>query len=263
MLSKMEEEFDHVAQSYDVSFTDTVVGKAQRGTVYRLLEDSIENWEDLNVLELNCGTGEDAIYIAEKGAKILATDISSEMVSVTESKTSYLPKVKSQKLDINKVAEIEDSFDLIFSNFGGLNCLSPKEFDLFIANSHSLLNKGGKLIMVIMPSFCLWETVYFSSKFKFSQAFRRRKVEGVMAEVEGKHVKTYYYSPKFIRKKNKNYIITKIAPVGFLVPPSYLNNWFRNKPNTIQKLINFDKKLINFNTLSSLSDHYFISLEKI
>lgn len=76
--------------------------------------------------------------------------------------------------------------------------------------------------MVIMPSFCLWETVYFSSKFKFSQAFRRKKVEGVMAEVEGKQVKTYYYSPKFIRKKNKNYIITKIAPVGFLVPGSFV-----------------------------------------
>ncbi len=38
----------------------------------------------LDILELNCGTGEDAVLFSEKGFNIVATDVSEEMLKVTQ-----------------------------------------------------------------------------------------------------------------------------------------------------------------------------------
>lgn len=258
----MEAEFDHIAKEYDATFTDTAVGKAQRNVVHSLLEEFTYG-KDLYILELNCGTGEDALHLAQKGTSVLATDISPEMVSEAQQKTASFPNVQTKVLDILEVNELGQSFDIIFSNFGGLNCLNAEQIKKFLSNVNDSLKVGGKLILVIMPTFCLWETFYFSAKLKFGSAFRRRKKNGVLAQVEDKLIRTYYFSPRFIRRNATNFKTTKVAPVGFFIPPSYLDNWFRNKPKTIQKLIRWDKRVLKFNKLASLSDHYFICLEKV
>lgn len=259
----MEAEFDHIAKEYDATFTETTVGRAQRAVVYNLLNECVGDWGVQSILELNCGTGEDAVYMAKKGARVLATDISTQMVQVTKNKTQEFPNVESKVLDINLLEKLGQKFDVIFSNFGGLNCLKEEEIKQLIINAHNSLNEGGKLIMVIMPSLCLWESFYFSSKLKFGEAFRRRKKGGALAQVEDKLIRTYYYSPQFIKQNSKGFHFVKLAPVGFCVPPSYLDNWFKNKPKSIQKLIKWDKSLLKFNKLATLSDHFFICLEKV
>ncbi|MCT4580631.1 MAG: methyltransferase domain-containing protein [Flavobacteriales bacterium] len=259
----MEAEFDHIAKEYDATFTNTTVGRAQRTVVYQLLNECISDWNNLSILELNCGTGEDAVYLAQKGAKVLATDISPQMVQVTQKKTQGFLNIESTVLAINLLEKLGQKFDVIFSNFGGLNCLGEEEVKQFIINAHNSLNEGGKLILVIMPSVCLWESFYFSSKLKFGEAFRRRKKEGALAQVEDKQIRTYYYSPQFIQRNSEGFRLVKLAPVGFCVPPSYLDNWFKNKPKSIQKLIKLDKSLLKFNKLAALSDHFFICLEKL
>ena len=58
--------FDREAASYDVDFTYTAVGKLQRKRVYHFLAKSLSE-KPLQVLEINCGTGEDATWLASRG----------------------------------------------------------------------------------------------------------------------------------------------------------------------------------------------------
>ena len=60
------------------------------------------------------------------------------------------PKVDFQVLDINVIHELSDQYDLIFSNFGGLNYLSPKELQAFFEKAKTRLTSNGKLMLVIM-----------------------------------------------------------------------------------------------------------------
>jgi hypothetical protein len=74
-------------------------------------------------------------------------------------------------------------YDLIFSNFAGLNCTG--ELDKVLHSFSRLLKPNGLVTLVILPKFCLWESLLFF-KGKFKTAFRRffsRK--GVKAHMKG------------------------------------------------------------------------------
>ena len=79
--------FDTYAQSYDDHFTNSLIGKAQRFQVYQKLLNQVSFlWK--SVLEINCGTGEDALWLAKHATTVLATDISQGMIDVAKNKSS-------------------------------------------------------------------------------------------------------------------------------------------------------------------------------
>ncbi len=260
----MATSFDHIAREYDDDFTSSPIGMAQRELVFNGISECISDFKNLSILEINCGTGQDALNLAEMGATVLATDISPEMVKIATQKTAHLPNVSCTVLDITQLDahQVEKKYDLIFSNFGGLNCLDTNELLAFFANAKNKLTPNGKLILVMMPSFCVWETLYFSAKFQFSKAFRRGSKSGVLANVDGRDVKTFYYSPTHIIKMASGFNTNRVQPVGFFVPPSYLNPFFQKRPKTLLKLQNMDKKREKSQNLASVSDHFLICLQK-
>ncbi len=257
-------DFDHIASTYDNSFTNTLVGKAQRKLVYTSLANAFPNFNEKEILEINCGTGEDALYFSKLGAQVIATDISPTMIKSARAKAPPQTTISFEVLDINDLDSFkkEQSFDLIFSNFGGLNCLTELEIKSFLKVASRKLKPNGKICLVIMPEKCAWETIYFLAKFKFKTAFRRGIKSGVSANVEGKGVTTYYYAPKRIQSFTKEFETKQLNPIGLFVPPSYLDPFFQKRPEKLEKLVQKDLKRINNPKFSSISDHYFICLEK-
>lgn len=263
----MQQAFDTIADSYDTAFTYCVIGTAQRNIVWNYLEKSLPRNKLLNVLELNCGTGEDALWFSKKGHSVLATDISEKMLEITEKKArdnQVSEKIKTKRLDLSKVDELNTNeyFDLIFSNFGGINCLTFKDFFKLPFFLTKLLKPNGRLIMVIMPEYCLWEMFYFTLKLNLKKAFRRSTTKGVKVKLIDREIITYYYSPNIVRKIfHKEFEQVGLKPVGFFIPPSYLENFFRSK----NKIFNFIKRLeshiSNWSLLSSYSDHFLIDLK--
>ncbi len=259
--------FDHIANKYDDSFTNSIVGKAQRNLVWNYLQQSFNHLYDLNVLELNCGTGEDAKWMAKKGAKIIATDVSIEMLNIGKTKAIQgNNKIEFLQLDMLELTEQikNKQFNLIFSNFGGLNCISKIQLQTLLHQLQSMLTKNGKIILVIMPSFCLWETIFFLFKLQLMNAFRRLNKNSVIATLNTKTtVNTWYYSSLTIKKILPQHLkVSSIKPVGFFIPPSYLNNFFTKRPNLFAWLIKLENKVSGLSFLSNLADHYYIEIEK-
>ena len=257
----MSSDFDIHAQNYDAIFTHSVIGKAQRDRVYDYLKKTIDNTNSLQVLELNCGTGEDAHHFSKQGHQVIATDISEEMIRVANEK---YPHITFQTLDITQLHThtFDHKFDVIFSNFGGLNCLSGEQLETFLHSSETLLNKHGKLIMVIMPKHTLWERFYFLAKFQLKNAFRRNTKKAIHANVEGIQVPTWYYNPKDVSAFAKAY--TKpiaVKPIGIAIPPSYLESYFKNKPRFMKLLITLESWL-QHPLWAKYADHFLISFEK-
>lgn len=263
----MKAAFDYIAPHYDQNFTHTLVGTLQREKVWNYLNDILPQ-HPISILELNCGTGEDAIYLAEKGHQVTATDISSKMISVAASKASEIKlhdKITFRQCDLNKLEEAQfsnNSFDLIFSNFGGLNCLDTIALKRLSNTAAKLLKPNGRLIGVIMPVFCLWETCYFLIKLEGKKAFRRTTPEPLQVDIEGQTVETWYYSPKKIKNIFADNFVTKgLKPVGFFLPPSYMQHFFRNKERLLRKLDSFEERFNVLKTLSGCADHFLIDLE--
>src|ERR1051326_4126875 len=78
--------FDAVAESYDDTFTKSKIGRAQRSAVWRELEKIFFHGD--RVLEIGCGTGIDACFLANRGVSVLACDSSPRMVQTAEHRRS-------------------------------------------------------------------------------------------------------------------------------------------------------------------------------
>ena len=218
------------------------------------------------ILELNSGTGEDAIWLAKQNCKVHATDISMGMVEITQQ------KVKNGGLENLVTYEIcsftapenlqqKGPFDLIFSNFAGLNCTG--DLDKVLASFSTLLKPKGIVTLVILPQFCLWEFLLIF-KGRFKTAMRRFfSKNGRSARVEGHHFKCWYYNPSYvINHLKKGFNVLSIEGLCTLVPPSYIENFAENHSRAYQFLKQKENKWKEKWPWKYVGDYYIISLQK-
>ncbi|MDO6596406.1 class I SAM-dependent methyltransferase [Oceanihabitans sp. 2_MG-2023] len=257
----MKADFDIAANKYDDIFTFSNIGKAQRNLVFKNVDPYLHSEKNLSILEINCGTGEDAIQFAKLDHEVHATDISEGMINVAKAKTK-LKNITFTVQDINTITEqtFTKKFDIIFSNFGGLNCLSKIQLEDFFNTANTLLNPNGKLILVLMPKQCIWEQIYFSLKGDFKKAKRRNTDKSVDANVDGIFVKTWYYNPKDILSLTSTlFKKEKIKPIGITIPPSYLENSILAK-NPLLSIFKSIDSVITGEFWAKYADHFYIEL---
>jgi ubiquinone/menaquinone biosynthesis C-methylase UbiE len=216
------------------------------------------------LLELNCGTGEDALYFAGKGFSIHATDISQGMLDKLEEKKHALSQdITTQICSFNHLEQLHDKgpFDHIFSNFGGLNC--TPDLDKVLASLDPLLKPGGAVTLVIISKFCLWETLLLF-KGKFATAFRRFfSASGRKAVIEGSSFRCWYYSPAYVRKHiSKKYIQVGLEGLCTIVPPSYMEGFAAKHPKLYSRLCKLENRYKDRWPWRVMGDYFIISLKK-
>ncbi len=217
------------------------------------------------ILEINCGSGIDAVYLAKKEHQIYATDIAQGMIKYVND------KIKSNNLQNNLTCEQLSFTDLhklkplkfnhIFSNFGGLNCSSEKELTEVFKSFNELLLPNGKITLVIMPKICIWE---FLKIFKLNKtAFRRLRKNGVLANIEGQKVKTFYHSAKQIKNLLlENFTDFKIENICFVAPTGNRVNFPEKHPKLFNFLSSFDTISGKIPFLRGFGDYYIITTTK-
>ncbi|MBI3520055.1 MAG: methyltransferase domain-containing protein [Bacteroidetes bacterium] len=257
-----QQAFDTYAPAYDEHFTDSLIGRAQRSQVYHHLSKQLQ-LNNKSLLEVNCGTGEDALWLFEQGANVMATDISTEMLNVAKTKSGN-SSVKFKQLDAQNIGTlIPDTYDIIFSNFGGLNCLNNKELENFKKGCSLLQPTHSYLVFVIMGTQCWWERLYFKWKREAKTSIRRLNKAGIETSINGYSFKTYYYHPNDFKELFKDHYICKLVrPIGLCVPPSYLEPYFKNRRRALSILKFLDSLFGRFSFLSNYADHYIIVFEK-
>lgn len=218
------------------------------------------------ILELNSGTGEDAIWLAQQNCKVHATDISSGMQKKLQQKVlanNFGHLISSELCSFTELNNLkkEGPFDMIFSNFAGLNCTN--ELDKVLASFSSLLKPGGIVTLVIMPKFCLWEFSLIA-KGKFKTATRRFFTgKGRKAKVEGHYFKCWYYNPRFVKKHLKNeFDVLSLEGLCCIVPPSYLENFAEKYPRLFLFLQSVEIKWKSLWPWKFIGDYYIISMKK-
>lgn len=218
------------------------------------------------ILELNSGTGEDAVYFAQQGHHIHATDIAEGMQQKLNEKVKWNNlehKVTTELCSFTQLNSIKNKgpYDLIFSNFAGLNC-TDKLNDVLLS-FRPLLTEHGLVTLVLLPPFCLWELMMlFRGKFK--TAFRRlNSKHGVNAHVEGVHFKCWYYRPSYIINTLKNdFELVDMEGLCTIVPPSYIEGFAEKHPRLYANLKKLEGKYKRTWPWKYTGDYYIITLRK-
>ncbi len=218
------------------------------------------------ILELNSGTGEDAIWLAQQGHHVHATDISAGMQQQLIQKVKALKlqdQITHEQISFTQLQNLQQQkrYDHIFSNFAGLNCTG--ELDKVLHAFSKVLKPGGKITLVILPKFCLWEfLLLFKGKFKtaFRRVFSRN---GVTANVEGEIFTCWYYDPSFVIKQLKNeFTVLTVEGLCTLVPPSYMEGFAEKHPGLYRFLKAKENKWKTKWPWRLIGDYYIISFKK-
>lgn len=97
-----------------------------------------------SVLEIGCGTGTNAIWLAQKGAAVVATDISPTAIDAAKKKCAAAGvKVDLKVSDIVEAAPVPPgSVDFVFDR-GVFHVMEPQNREVFIDRVAASLTEGG------------------------------------------------------------------------------------------------------------------------
>lgn len=268
MINTTEQQFDLINQAftkqseiYDEYESSNKILHWMRQQVYEVALKYLKTGD--RILELNSGTGTDAVFFAKKGFEVVATDLSDGMIEKIQIKV--ISENLSDKISVRQCSftELEklypQKFDFIFSNFGGLNCVD----DLGKVTKHfpNLLNNGGRIMFVIMPPFCPWEIVQIlRGKIKF--ALRRFNKSGAKSNVEGIQFRTFYFSADHFRKSlGSGFRIIHKQGLAVFTPIPQMENFQMRFPGVLKLLNRIDEKLSQYFPFNLIGDHLILVAE--
>jgi len=218
--------FDRLAPTYDTDFTGTRLGRELRRRVWERLARLFP--PGAKVLELACGTGEDARFLAARGVHVVATDQSEPMLTLARRKTEGLP-VTVAPFDLAGPPPPDvlayAPYAGLFSNFGGLNTLSPAALAGLAARLAPLLAPGAPVLLVIMGRWCAWEIAWGLARLQPRRAFRRLSPSGVPASSneQPSPLRIHYPSTAALRRAfSPAFRLTRASPLGLFLPPTAL-----------------------------------------
>jgi len=253
--------FDRMAWTYDQVFTESVVGRAQRGIVRRELGRSFRSVR--RVLELNCGTGEDALYLSSRGVEVLACDASREMIAVARRKAALAGgEAVFLVLATESIRELAGKapFDGVFSNFSGLNCVP--DMSGLAEDLSRLVAPRARLLLCVSGRCCLWELAWYLGKGLPAKAFRRLR-GAVTARIEGREFPVLYPTIRQWRSRFRPFFaLRRVRAVGLFVPPTYVEGWARRRPRTVAALARLDRRFGAWPLLRGLGDHLLLEFER-
>jgi SAM-dependent methyltransferase len=184
--------FNELAETYDRGFTCLPVNMGLRKSIWQSITARVP--PGTRVLELGCGTGEDALFLARQGIRVLATDISEGMIDQARRKLAGLESIAECAVcDISRLSDYlgsgRERFDAILANFGVLNCIPSLGPVRDLAQKH--LAEDGYLFLCLINRFCLRELL--------RARFRRLRRSGGLTKCGARRIAIYYYAPRRLR----------------------------------------------------------------
>lgn len=262
-LIHTKDSFNKIADTFDEDDSANEILQWMRNSVYEIYFSYFKKGDRL--LELNAGTGIDAVYLASNGIKMIATDISNEMIEKIKLKIrekNLQEMIRAENISFDELNIIEENnFDGTVSNFGGLNCIN--NFDILSKSLSDKIKPGGRFIAAVMNSFCPWEIFYYLVKFDSGNAFRRFHKEGIEAGLSEFKIKTFYFSPQeFALRFKKHFETEKIYSLGLFTPSPYLYGIYNKVKPLVKLLMKLDNLSKGYFPFNRYGDHFVIVLKR-
>jgi ubiquinone/menaquinone biosynthesis C-methylase UbiE len=262
-FAAVDRAFSKQSHHYDEDDRANPILKDMREQVYSHVNRYLK--PGCSILELNAGTGIDAIHFASLGHRVHATDLSSGMIKQIRDKMQYsipIGRLTCQQLSYDQLQEVSgEKFDYVFSNFGGLNCI--QDLSTVTRNLTKLLHPGAFVTFVIMPPISLWELAWIL-KGNPGQAFRRLHRNGVKAHLEGEFFETYYHSVRKIKSAfGPHFRLVRSEGLCSLSPPPSPKEFALRNPRLYKMLRRMDSLVRSVPPFNRWADHIIVTFNLV
>jgi ubiquinone/menaquinone biosynthesis C-methylase UbiE len=224
----VESAYDAIAPEYDRQLE----GDAwMRGILWKYYREAFRPGH--HVLDVGCGTGTDALFLARHGIRVTGIDISPGMVAQAQSKLSRHGLSHRVRLLVLDIADLQrlpaNHFDGIIATFASLNTSS--ELTTFAAEAARLLQPSGRMILHLLNRSSLWEWAGLIKHGRWAEArqLKRRRERTFLVGSTPVH----HYLPRayeaYARDFSPYFRLCRTAGLGIVRPPCPV----RGMPGTV------------------------------
>jgi SAM-dependent methyltransferase len=248
------------AETYDQMFPETLVGQTQRHAVWRQLARVF--YRGQRVLEMNCGTGIDAVHLAEKGIRVLACDLSPRMIEFATRRSAAANTANLTEFRVLPTEQIEclteqAPFDGALSNFAGLNCV--EDLSAVAQSLGKLLRPEASLLVCMAGRIVPWEMAWYLGHGDMKAAMRRLR-----STSEDPRVKVFFPTVHAIQRAfAPGFRLLSWRGIGIAVPPSCMDSVVRRFPALLKLLASTDSCLGPCPVVRGLADCVLLHFERV
>lgn len=251
--------FDAAAAAFDRRFGAWASVAAQRAAVRAALLAAFPAGSRL--LEVGGGTGEDALWLARRGRRVLLTDASPAMVGIARRKLAGEEGSGARQAAAEDLASLagEGPFDGAFSNFAALNCVP--DLRPFARGLAGLLRPGARALLVLFGPLPPGEVLVQLLRGEPRAALRRLSRGEVPARLGGREFTVRYHRPGEVARAMAPWFRPVARRgIGVFVPPSAAEPWISGRPRLLRGLEGLDR--LAARPLALLGDHLLYDFER-
>ena len=241
--------FDAEARVYDEGFGRNPVGLVFRHVFQERLRALFP--QHARVVDLGCGTGEDAVFLAARGVRIHALDVAPGMVEST--RTKALERGLPTHALLAEVGAAEDvgrlggPFDGAYSDFGALNCADLRRVGEGLA---AVLRPGAPVLMSLMGPRPLPHAL---KRLLTGRGERRGSAD---PRVSGTAVEARYPDVGEVQDlMGRAFVWRDVFALGLLLPDPSHEAWVREHPQVFGILAALEGSLRRWPVLRGWGDH--------
>ena len=256
--------FECAAASYDGELAANPAMRYMRAVSLGVLADVFLPGQRL--LEIGCGTGEEALALVQRGCTVLATDVSPAMIAVAQARAEGAGLCASLQLRVLDAAALGqlggETFDGAYSSFGPLNGLD--ELRPVLAALSALVRPGGVVVLSVMNRWYPLEIAWFLLRGRPRQALRRWWNSGApVSTLAAGRMATHYHSLRALRRAMKPWFRLRCCrALPVLLPPPYMASLWERCPRLIAALRGWEERLAWRWPWCGLGDHWLAVLER-
>jgi ubiquinone/menaquinone biosynthesis C-methylase UbiE len=257
-LRDTQEAFDSVAADYDGARGNNALIQDMREEMWRWLDATVAPASRL--IDLGCGTGLDAIRMAQRGHYVTATDWSPRMIERTADRAAraeVTQNVHATPVGAHELHRIEgrSQFDGAYSNLGPLNCVP--DLTVVAEQCARLLKPRGALVFTVIGRLCPWEIGHYALKRNWQRVRVRFAKDMAPVGMNKRVVWTRYYSPReFYTAFEPHFTLGHYRGVCMFAPPPYLTSVKEKHPRLYSTLWRMDRRAAGWPLLRNMGDHF-------
>jgi SAM-dependent methyltransferase len=254
--------FDGIAAEYDLREANNPIMQLMRRRSLAMLESTFPHGATL--LDIGCGTGTEALWLAKRGRTILAVDSSGQMLKVLSERAEAAGLTVASRLlragDLSTLVDDrgEEAFDGAYSSFGALN--TEPSLEAPVAALSRLVRPGGRIVLSVMNRWCVAEIALLVAGGRAGNALRRAR-QSVRVPVGSGFADVRYPSWRELRRAlNGSFRIVSVEALPLLLVP-YAWPALAAHPRTYRTLCRLDEVLASRRPFTWLGDHLFVVAE--
>lgn len=217
------------------------------------------------VLDIGCGTGEEALALASEGYSVLGIDVSPVMVRQAQTKAAVYGvgrRFHCHALAASQLVKLDERgpFQGAYSSLGTLN--TEPDLPAVARELHALLERGAPFVATVISRRCLYEIVRGALRLRPGDVMKRpgQWAEG-RAGASGVIAPVRFYSPReFAACFEPHFAVESVRAFPLWLPPVHLHELYRASPDGCARAKRWDARMNRWPGFRAWGDHFLMVL---